>query len=79
MIPHEARGSQRLEEILEKVEYSADTMCVILSSKKRKEYHKTERYTAENLLNRNFSSDVFGEKILTGIAEFSYGMQKKHP
>ena len=46
--------------------------------RKKKKYYKTkEEYSAENRLNRHFSSSYPGEKVLTDITEFSYGDQKK--
>lgn len=46
--------------------------------KKRKNYIKsTPEITAENILNREFESNVFGEKWLTDVTEMKYGQQSK--
>lgn len=46
--------------------------------KKRKNYIKsTPQVTAENILNRNFSSSSFGEKWLTDVTEMKYGVGSK--
>lgn len=46
--------------------------------RKRKNYIKsTPQITAENLLNRDFNSTVFGEKWLTDVTEMKYGSGKK--
>ncbi|SFM42550.1 IS3 family transposase, partial [Pelosinus propionicus] len=46
--------------------------------KKRKAYiHSTPETTAENILNREFSSNNFGEKWLTDVTEMKYGIGGK--
>ena len=46
--------------------------------RKRKRYIKsTPEITAENILNRNFTSDQFGEKWLTDVTEMKYGIEQK--
>jgi transposase InsO family protein len=46
--------------------------------RKRKKYIKsTPEITAENILNRNFKADNFGEKWLTDVTEMKYGMAGK--
>ncbi|ACA44605.1 IS3 family transposase [Clostridium botulinum] len=46
--------------------------------KKKKNYKKTTpQVTAENILNRNFNSDKFGEKWLTDVTEMKYGIGGK--
>lgn len=46
--------------------------------RKKKNYKKTTpQVTAENTLNRNFSSDKFGEKWLTDVTEMKYGIGGK--
>lgn len=46
--------------------------------RKRKSYIKsTPEITAENILNRNFSADKFGQKWLTDVTEMKYAMDKK--
>lgn len=46
--------------------------------KKRKIYIKsTPEVTAENVLNREFTADIFGEKWLTDVTEFKYGSSHK--
>lgn len=46
--------------------------------RKRKIYIKsTPQVTAENILNREFSSDKFGEKWLTDVTEMKYGNNQK--
>lgn len=47
--------------------------------KKRKIYIKsTPQITAENILNREFTTDKFGEKWLTDVTEMKYGIDKKY-
>jgi len=46
--------------------------------KKRKRYvHSTPEITAENILNRKFTADAFGEKWLTDVTEMKYGLEQK--
>lgn len=46
--------------------------------RKKKNYKKTTpQVTAENILNRNFNSDKFGEKWLTDVTEMKYGIGSK--
>lgn len=46
--------------------------------KKRKTYiHSTPETTAENILNREFSANNFGEKWLTDVTEMKYGIGGK--
>lgn len=46
--------------------------------KKKKNYIKsTPQVTAENVLNREFTSSRFGEKWLTDVTEFKYGTHNK--
>jgi len=46
--------------------------------KKRKNYvPSTPEITADNVLNREFASDQFGEKWLTDVTEMKYGPDKK--
>jgi putative transposase len=46
--------------------------------KKRKTYiHSTPEITAENILNREFSANNFGEKWLTDVTEMKYGIGGK--
>lgn len=46
--------------------------------KKRKIYVKSiPEITAENILNRKFESDKFGEKWLTDVTEMKYGIESK--
>lgn len=46
--------------------------------RKRKRYiHSTPEITAENILNRKFSADHFGEKWLTDVTEMKYGPGEK--
>lgn len=46
--------------------------------RKRKHYIKsTPQITAENLLNRDFTSNEFGEKWLTDVTEMKYGTSSK--
>lgn len=46
--------------------------------KKRKNYIKsTPEVTAENILNREFTSTRFGEKWLTDVTEMKYGLSSK--
>lgn len=46
--------------------------------RKKKNYKKiTPQVTAENILNRNFNSDKFGEKWLTDVTEMKYGIGSK--
>jgi transposase InsO family protein len=46
--------------------------------RKRKNYiQSTPEITAENILNRDFSANQFGEKWLTDVTEFKYGLDKK--
>lgn len=46
--------------------------------KARKKYIKyTPEVTAENVLNREFASNKFGEKWLTDVTEFKYGSSRK--
>lgn len=46
--------------------------------KKKRRYKKTSaEITAENILNRDFKSNKFGEKWLTDVTEFKYGTNKK--
>lgn len=46
--------------------------------KKRKNYVKCKpQVVAENILNREFTSDKFGEKWLTDVTEFKYGKSNK--
>lgn len=46
--------------------------------RKRKKYMKsTPEVTAENILNRDFSADGFGEKWLTDVTEMKYGIDCK--
>ena len=46
--------------------------------KKKKNYIKTTpQVTAENVLNRNFAADKFGEKWLTDVTEMKYGISSK--
>ena len=43
--------------------------------RKRKNYIKsTPQVTAENVLNREFTAEKFGEKWLTDITEMKYGI-----
>lgn len=57
-------------------------MCILnlksVCRKKRKNYIKsTPQVTADNILNRNFSSSSFGEKWLTDVTEMKYGVGSK--
>ena len=46
--------------------------------KKKKSYIKsTPEITAENILNREFHAEGFGEKWLTDVTEMKYGVNKK--
>lgn len=46
--------------------------------KKKKNYIKsTPQVTAENVLNRKFTADSFGEKWLTDVTEMKYGISSK--
>ena len=46
--------------------------------RKRKNYIKsTPQVTAENVLNREFSAENFGEKWLTDVTEMKYGVSSK--
>jgi putative transposase len=46
--------------------------------RKRKRYiHSTPEITAENILNREFTADHFGEKWLTDVTEMKYGLGEK--
>lgn len=46
--------------------------------RKKKNYKKTTpQVTAENILNRKFNSDKFGEKWLTDVTEMKYGIGGK--
>lgn len=46
--------------------------------RKRKRYiHSTPEITAENILNREFSANSFGEKWLTDVTEMKYGIGGK--
>lgn len=46
--------------------------------KKKKNYKKSNpQITAENILNREFSSNKFGEKWLTDVTEMKYGLGGK--
>jgi transposase InsO family protein len=46
--------------------------------RKRKNYVKsTPEITAENILNRSFTADQFGQKWLTDATEMKYGVDKK--
>jgi len=46
--------------------------------RKRKNYIKsTPEITAENILNREFKSEIFGTKWLTDVTEMKYGLQGK--
>ena len=46
--------------------------------RKRKNYIKsTPQVTAENVLNREFSAENFGEKGLTDVTEMKYGVSSK--
>jgi Transposase and inactivated derivatives len=47
--------------------------------RKRKNYvPSTPEITAENILNRDFKSDVFGTKWLTDVTEMKYGQNKAY-
>ena len=47
--------------------------------KKKKQYIKCKpEITAENVLNRQFDSDVFGKKWLTDVTEMKYGSKKAY-
>lgn len=62
-------------------ESKRESMGIIIEMvrrRKKKKYYKTkEEYSAENRLNRDFTSSAPGEKVLTDITEFSYGDQEK--
>ncbi|SMC33174.1 IS3 family transposase [Sporomusa malonica] len=46
--------------------------------RKRKSYvQSTPEITAENILNRDFSANQFGEKWLTDVTEMKYGLDRK--
>lgn len=46
--------------------------------RKRKRYiHSTPEITAENILNREFTADRFGEKWLTDVTEMKYCLGEK--
>lgn len=46
--------------------------------RRRKRYiQSTPEITAENILNREFTSDYFGEKWLTDVTEMKYGLEQK--
>jgi putative transposase len=46
--------------------------------RKRKRYiHSIPEITAENILNREFTADHFGEKWLTDVTEMKYGLGEK--
>jgi transposase InsO family protein len=46
--------------------------------RKRKRYiQSTPEITAENILNREFAADYFGEKWLTDVTEMKYGLGQK--
>lgn len=46
--------------------------------RKRKRYiHSTPEITAENILNRKFTANHFGEKWLTDVTEMKYGLEQK--
>jgi transposase InsO family protein len=46
--------------------------------RKKKNYVKsTPQVTAENIINREFTSDKFGEKWLTDVTEMKYGISSK--
>lgn len=46
--------------------------------RKRKNYVKSKpQFTAENVLNREFTADNFGEKWLTDVTEMKYGTSSK--
>lgn len=46
--------------------------------RKRKNYIKsTPQVTAENVLNRKFAAETFGEKWLTDVTEMKYGASSK--
>ncbi|WP_408625491.1 IS3 family transposase [Crassaminicella thermophila] len=46
--------------------------------KKKKKYIKsTPEVIAENILNRNFKADKFGQKWVTDVTEFKYGNNQK--
>lgn len=49
----------------------------VCRKKRRKYIRSTPQVTAENILNRNFNSDVFGEKWLTDVTEMKYGNGQK--
>lgn len=44
---------------------------------KNRHVKSSAKYKAENILNREFSSTVPKQKILTDITEFKYGIDKK--
>lgn len=47
--------------------------------RKRKKYKVSKpEVTAENILNRQFSANKFGEKWLADVTEMKYGDGKKH-
>jgi putative transposase len=47
-------------------------------SKKKKNFIKsTPQITAENVLNRKFTAENFGEKWLTDVTEMKYGTSNK--
>ena len=49
-----------------------------VSRRKRKKYIKsTPQVTAENVLNREFTAETFGEKWLTDVTEMKYGASNK--
>lgn len=57
-------------------------MCILnlksVCRKKRKNYIKsTPEITAENVLNREFYADDFGQKWLTDVTEMKYGLGSK--
>ncbi|QEK11204.1 IS3 family transposase [Crassaminicella thermophila] len=49
-----------------------------MSKRRRKKYIKsTPEVIAENILNRNFKADKFGQKWVTDVTEFKYGNNQK--
>lgn len=49
----------------------------VIRRKKNRHIKSSAEYKAENILNREFSSTVPKQKILTDITEFKYGIDKK--